>query len=65
MLGLVTLVWGDWIELVFGVDPDHSSGALEWLIVLGLLLTASITGALARAEWGRQRAGSAAVVRRG
>jgi len=28
----VTLVWPDWIEVVFRVQPDHASGWLEWLI---------------------------------
>ena len=55
LLGLITLVWRDWIEIVFGVDPDHHSGWLEWVIVFALLLIAVIAGALARAEWGRQR----------
>ena len=58
-LGLVTLVWRDWIEAVFRFDPDRHTGALEWLIVLGLLLSASAAGAAARVEWGRGRAGSA------
>jgi hypothetical protein len=47
----VTLVRPDWIELVFGVDPDLGSGAVEWLIVFVsfvVLLSASI---LAGREW--------------
>ena len=50
VLALVTMVWKDWIEIVFGVDPDGGSGALEWAIVAGLLLLAVASGALARAE---------------
>lgn len=61
-LGLVTLVWRDWIEAVFRLDPDRHSGALEWLIVLGLLLTAAVAGTAARVEWGRGRAGGVRVV---
>jgi hypothetical protein len=50
---VVTLVWHDWIEIVFRVDPDHGSGWLEWLIVVlafGLTL-AFLIGA--RQEWRR------------
>jgi hypothetical protein len=65
LLGLVTLVWRDWIEIVFGVDPDHHSGTLEWVIVFALLLIAVIAGVLARAEWGRQHGQKASLVSRG
>jgi hypothetical protein len=52
-LGLLTLVWRDWIEAVFGVDPDNHSGALEWLLVAGLLVVAAVVGIVARFEWRR------------
>jgi hypothetical protein len=55
VLGLLTLVWRDWIEGVFGWDPDHHSGSVEWLLVAVLLLTAFALGALARRDWRRQR----------
>lgn len=51
-----TLVQRDWIEIVFGVDPDQGNGTLEWLIV-GVLLLATITlFILASYEWRRARA---------
>jgi hypothetical protein len=50
-----TLVQRDWIEIVFGVDPDQGDGTLEWLIV-GVLLLATITlFMLASYEWRRAR----------
>lgn len=52
-LGLLTLIWRDWIEAIFGVDPDHHNGSLEWIIVIGLLAVAGACGILARAH--RQR----------
>lgn len=56
ILFVITLVQRDWIEIVFGVDPDQANGSLEWLIV-GALLVVSITlFTLASYEWRRTRA---------
>jgi hypothetical protein len=55
-LGLLTVVWRDWIEAILGVEPDGGDGSLEWGIAT-LLLAASLTfGLLARAEWRRRTA---------
>ena len=53
LLGLLTLIWRDWIEAVFDVNPDHHNGSLEWVIVAGLLLVAVVLGLQARAEYRR------------
>lgn len=56
ILFVITLVQRDWIEIVFGVDPDNRNGTLEWLIV-GVLLVVMITlFTLASYEWRRARA---------
>ncbi|HLW00878.1 MAG TPA: hypothetical protein VKT82_19620 [Ktedonobacterales bacterium] len=53
ILFVVTLLWRDWIEIIFHVDPDKGNGLLEWSIV-GSLLTVTITlFFLARYEWRR------------
>ncbi len=53
VLLVMTLVWKDWIELAFGIDPDAGSGAVEWAIVaLTIALTLTFS-ALARREWRR------------
>lgn len=52
-LAVLTLAWPDWIEGVFGVDPDRHSGALEWALVAICCATALAFSALARREWQR------------
>jgi len=52
-LAVITAIWRDWIEIVFGVDPDKHSGSLEWAIVVACLAIAVICGAAARAQWRR------------
>jgi hypothetical protein len=51
---VATLFWPDWIELVFGADPDQGNGQFEWatVAVSGVLAFASII--VARIRWSRQ-----------
>jgi hypothetical protein len=50
VLGLITWLWPDWIELLFHVDPDQGSGALEWAIVGGFFIGGLLAGVVARRE---------------
>jgi hypothetical protein len=53
VLAVVTIFWHDWIEAVFGVDPDKGSGSAEWLVVLILLVITVALAVGARLEWRR------------
>ena len=53
LLLVLTLVWEDWIEIIFGVDPDNHSGSLEWMIVIVCLCITIVFLVLARQEWRR------------
>jgi len=55
LLAVLTLVWREWIEAVFHVEPDGGSGTLEWLVVGALVAVTCAFAAAARADW-RQRA---------
>jgi hypothetical protein len=49
----LTAVWTEWIELVFGVEPDAGSGELEWAIAAVTLGLTVAFFMLARMEWRR------------
>ena len=55
VLFVITLIRNDWIEVVFGIDPDKSSGTLEWLIIAALLVVTITLFTLASYEWRRTR----------
>jgi hypothetical protein len=50
-LGILTLIWRDWIEFLAGWDPDHHNGSVEWLVVGVLLAVAVAMGALSVRHW--------------
>jgi len=50
---VVTVLWHDWIEIVFRIDPDRGGGWFEWLIV-ALAFVVSVSFSIsARHEWRR------------
>jgi hypothetical protein len=54
VLAALTLAWRDWIEIVFGVDPDSGSGALEWTVAGTLAAAATLLSMVAIREWRRE-----------
>jgi hypothetical protein len=53
---VVTLIWRDWVELVFHVSPDNGNGSFEWFLFAVLLVATFTFSILARYEWRRARA---------
>jgi hypothetical protein len=52
-LAVLTLFRRDWIEAIFGFDPDRHGGSVEWAIVAGLFAFFLVLTLAARAEWRR------------
>lgn len=50
-LGMLTLFWDDWIEGIFGFDPDQSDGSFERGLVIALFVATVLLGALAARSW--------------
>jgi hypothetical protein len=53
VLAVLTAVWPNWIELLFGADPDGGDGSAEWGIVIAFAVVAIIFAVLARLEYRR------------
>lgn len=49
----ITLLWHDWIEIVFGIDPDEGNGLVEMLISASLLALTLVFTVSSRLEWRR------------
>jgi hypothetical protein len=52
---VLTVLWKDWIEIVFRVDADHHSGSLEWAFVVSSATVTTLLVVLAYREWRRER----------
>ena len=56
----LALISPEWIEAVFGIDPDNGSGVAEWVVVGTCALVAVTCSLPARVEWRRRQATDAA-----
>jgi hypothetical protein len=59
VFGALTLLWRDWVEIIFGVDPDHGDGSFEWAIVGICVLSAVAFSVIARREFRRWKLATA------
>jgi hypothetical protein len=58
LLGLISAVLPNWIELMLGRAPDRYDGSAEWLVAVGLLAASGALFAVAALEWRRVVRGS-------
>src|SRR5215469_11611559 len=52
-LGIITIFWHDWIEILTGWDPDHHSGSVEAGLIVALLTVSVTCAVLARRTYRR------------
>ena len=52
-LGVITIFWHDWIEILTGWDPDHHNGGVEVALIVVLLAVSVTCAALARRTYRR------------
>jgi hypothetical protein len=62
LLALSTIFWRDWLEVLFGWDPDHHSGTAELALIAALAVTSLLLGCIARWQVVRWRRASAALI---
>ena len=54
-LTVLTFTWPNWIEGVFGADPDGGDGSSEWGFTLSFIVATLVLAALTRRTWRRDR----------
>ena len=52
-LTVLTTVWPDWIERIFGIEPDGGDGSTEWGLVLAFAGFTIAFLILSRRTWWR------------
>ena len=52
-LGIITIFWHDWIEILTGWDPDQQSGSVEAGLIVALLAVSVTCAVLARRTYRR------------
>jgi hypothetical protein len=52
-LTALTIVWPDWIERLFGFEPDGGDGSTEWGFALSLVIVTIMFSTLAGRTWWR------------
>ena len=55
-----TLAWPDWIERIFGLEPDGGDGSVEWGWAIALAVGTLVCFADAGRTWWRTTRASAA-----
>ena len=48
---VLTIAWPEWIEEIFGIEPDGGNGMAEWGIVVVFAVATAALALTARREW--------------